>query len=440
MKKRIYRKTAVKDVSVPWLLERLPEPVVIVALDVAKHAMVSAFAGAEAGVASTVSFQHPQESPAWLALIAGLLKAGKRVEAVMEPSGSYGDALRHQLRSLGAAVYKVASKRTHDAAELFDAVPSMHDAKAAAVLVRLHLSALSTPWVEANDSVRELSAALATMALHQDHYLRNLNVLEALLARHWPELLSQLELTSASMLALLARVGGPSEVAAAPEQASKLLRGISHGLMDDERIACAVASAATTLGAPLLPAERDYVQQLAAELHRALKAYKAARGHVHELGAHNPEVVRLSRVVGKTTAAVLVAEVGSTADFRCAQSYAKAMGLNLREKSSGNKVGRPSLTKRGSSRARMVLWLAVLRWVKRDDVARAWYHRKIERDGGRKMAALTALMRKLAKALYHVGRGEALDVHKLFDSGRLGITVSANAPALPAAAAMEVSM
>ena len=140
MKKRMYRRTQVKDVSVEWLLQKLPEPRVVVALDVAKHAMVAAFAGAEAGVASTVSFRHPDQSAAWLALVAGLLKAGKQVQAVMEPSGSYGDALRHRLRELGAVVYRVGSKRTHDAAELFDAVPSMHDAKAAAVLVRLHLS------------------------------------------------------------------------------------------------------------------------------------------------------------------------------------------------------------------------------------------------------------------------------------------------------------
>lgn len=231
MKKRMYRRVQVKDVAFDGLLDKLPEPVVIVALDVAKHAMVAAFAAAGSGVAATVSFHHPEESPAWLALVSGLLRAGKRVEVVMEPSGSYGDALRHQVRELGASVYRVGSKRTHDAAELFDAVPSMHDAKAAAVLVRLHLSGLSTPWAEPADLLRELSAALSTMALHQEHYLRNLNVLESLLARHWPELLTHVDLTSASMLALLSRVGGPAQVASSQPQARALLHGMSHGLM-----------------------------------------------------------------------------------------------------------------------------------------------------------------------------------------------------------------
>ncbi len=79
MKKRIYRRVRVKDVAAEGLLEKLPEPVVIVALDVAKHAQVAAFAGAESGVAATVSFRHPEESPAWLALVAGLVARGKRV-------------------------------------------------------------------------------------------------------------------------------------------------------------------------------------------------------------------------------------------------------------------------------------------------------------------------------------------------------------------------
>jgi hypothetical protein len=56
------------------------------------------------------------------------------------------------------------------------------------------------------------------------------------------------------------------------------------------------------------------------------------------------------------------------------------------------------------------------------------------------MAALAALMRKLAKALYHVGRGQPLDVHKLFDCERLGIVAATNTQPLPAVEAMEVTM
>lgn len=419
VKKRMYRRVPVKEVEVGGLCEKLATEVVVVALDVAKHDMVAAFATAEAGVVLTVGFRHPDQSQQWLGLLGELQRAGKRVEVVMEPSGSYGDALRHQLRAQKVMVYRVGSKRTHDAAELFDAVPSMHDAKAAAVLVRLHHAGLSTPWVERSASIRELKAALSIMDVHHEHYLRNLNVLEALLARHWPELLEHLELTSASVLALLGRIGGPREVAAEPEPAQALLRSVSRGLMKPGRIEAAVRSASSTLGAPMLDVERTLLRELAQELHRTLAAYKQAKQRVARIGAEIAEVSALSAAVGKTTAAVLVAEVGDPRGFACANAYAKAIGVNLREKSSGAHRGRLSFTKRGSSRARKYLWFAVLRWVQTDEVAKAYYKRKVARDGGRTMPALGALMRKLVKALYHVARGEPLDASKLFDVSRL---------------------
>jgi transposase len=36
------------------------------------------------------------------------------LEVVMEPSGTYGDAVRGYLSGLGLAVYRVSPKRVHD--------------------------------------------------------------------------------------------------------------------------------------------------------------------------------------------------------------------------------------------------------------------------------------------------------------------------------------
>ena len=60
--------------------------------------------------------------------------------------------------------------------------------------------------------------------------------------------------------------------------------------------------------------------------------------------------------------------------------------------------------------------------VKTDPVVRAWYLRKVERQGGQaKMKAVVAVMRKLICALWHVGRGERFDASKLFDTTRLDL-------------------
>jgi len=69
----------------------------------------------------------------------------------------------------------------------------------------------------------------------------------------------------------------------------------------------------------------------------------------------------------------------------------------------------------------MYLYMAVLRLVKNNTIIKAWYQKKIIRDSGLKMKALVAIMRKLASALWHVGKGEKFDAALLFDSTRLAI-------------------
>ena len=52
------------------------------------------------------------------------------IEALMEPTGNYGDPLRVLLLGHGVQAFMLSRKRVHDAAEVFDGVPSMHDGTA----------------------------------------------------------------------------------------------------------------------------------------------------------------------------------------------------------------------------------------------------------------------------------------------------------------------
>jgi hypothetical protein len=58
-----------------------------------------------------------------LGLLAELRAGGYTLEAVMEPSGTYGDVLRYQLLEAGIPVFRVSGKRTHDAREVYDGGP-----------------------------------------------------------------------------------------------------------------------------------------------------------------------------------------------------------------------------------------------------------------------------------------------------------------------------
>jgi len=421
MKKRIYRRMPVNDfqpdsISLADLGGKL-----IFAIDVAKVDMVAALATADGRVLQTISWKAPDENPHVLEILRSFRLAGIPVEPVMEPSGTYGDVLHHQLEQDGFPLFMVSGKRTFDAREIFDGVPSLHDAKSAAIIARLHADNLSTRLRDEGPDRRQLRAALAIMDLHQERYLQLVHRLESWLARHWPELPTLIELTSSSLMALLARVGGPADVAAAPDKATKLLLGISHRLLPDDRVAAIIASARASVGVPLVGLERDALMAIADDAYRAHRAFTTAKTQVDKLAATTPAAA-LAPAVGHTTAAAVFAEVGDARTYSCTRAFVKAMGLNLKEKSSGTIHGQLKITKRGPSRVRQYLWLAVFRWIQTDPIANAWYQRKKKRDGGRSSRAAVALMRKLAKALYHVGRGAVFDSSKLFDVHRLQLS------------------
>ena len=317
-------------------------------------------------------------------------------------------------------VFRVSGKRTHDASEVYDGVPSLHDAKCAGILAKLHVDGVSARWLPATEDKRGLRAAVDLMDLHQERSLQLVHRLESWLARHWPELPELLDLTTASLLALLSRIGGPRDVAADPEGARRLLRGMSHGLMDQNKIDQVVESAAHSVGVPLLPRERDTLMAIAGEAGRSLRAFTSAKTTLERFTLQT-YAQRMAPAVGKTTAAIMATFVGDPALFPSAAAYVKACGLNLKEKSSGKLKGHLKITKRGSGRARQDLWLAVCRWIRTVAAARAWFERKVMRDAGTKSKALVALMRKLAQALFHIGRGDPYDAARLFDLERLGV-------------------
>jgi transposase len=420
MKKRMYRKVSVKQVNVESILAGVGDWHVTVAVDVAKVDMVACLANSSGEVLATVGWKSPQQNGAFMDLLRTLVQAGVRPEAVMEPTATYGDVLRYQLHQEGVPVYRVQGKRTFDAREVLDGVPSLHDAKSAAVLVLLHTNGLSRLWEEDDEDRRRLKAAIAAMDLHRDYFQRLQGKLESQLARYWPELSSVVDLSSASVLALLARIGGPGDVARGAEEAKLFLRGMSHRLMKEERIDAIVSSAGATIGVPAIDEERRALMELAGEAHRVLKSLKQTRARVEKLSeAFVPAPQQ--ELVGLVTAAVFVADVGAPSNYASARSYMKAFGLNLREKSSGKKQGALHITKRGPARARAYLWLAALRWLQEDPIVRAWYDQKVERDGDTRKKAVVALMRKLAKALYVVGLGQTLHTARLFDVTRLRI-------------------
>lgn len=425
MKKRTYRAIDVKDMDWTGLEQKLKSQNLerlIVGVDVAKTTMFGVLMSESKEILACLKWNHLEQTRRTLSHLQSL--PVPVVQAVLEPSGTYGDALIACWRDAGAEVYRVQPKHVKDAHELYDGVPSRHDAKCAAILAWLHLLGRSELWQEADSYRRDLGAAQRVHDLHAAALRQALGHLEAQLARHWPEVQSLLKLDSAALLELLHRYGDPQEVAASWEAAGSLLRRVGRSGLSEEKIEQVLDCAGQSLGVPVLESERAALRELAGEARRRQQALQAAQRRLRALAEKEPVTKRLGAAVGAVTAAVLYQGLGSFMDYANTGSLIKAAGLNLKERSSGQHQGRLSLTKRGPRRVRQYLYLAVLRWVQNDPWARAWHERKVARDGGLKRKSLIALMRKLLRGLWWVARGERLDTTKLFDTRRLQGTVS----------------
>lgn len=422
-KKHRYQAFSVNDDRVDGLVNSVATLRVAAGIDIAKTRQFAAFMSEDGHVHGIVRWEHPQQSPEFVSLLARMREQGSQVEVAMEPSSTYGDALRSAMQKAGLQVFRVNPKRSHDAAEVYDGVPSLHDAKSAAIVAKLQLDGLSEAWPMTSEHERGLAAALKVLAIFEGQFRDNRNRLEALLARHWPELPRELDLGSATLLELLAEFGSARELTRRDGDAQQLMERVGGRFLDPARVSGVLSAAATSFGVDPTDEERRAIIAIAAEARRCQKQANEAKRRVEELTEHEGAAHEMRAVVGKTTAAVLVAAAGDPRRYHCAAAYQKALGLNLKENSSGEaKKGGLHITKRGAGVARLFLYLAALRMLQSDSVVRAWYAKKVRRQGGiAKSKAVVAVMRKLVMALWHVAKGDVFDSHKLFDVSRLDL-------------------
>ena len=420
MKKRRYRATNVKQANWEKIVSLTAGQRIVFSVDVAKDDFFGALMTADRSVIDTIKWVHPQQTREVGEHLLHDLD-GRNLEVVMEPSGTYGDALRGYLSGLGLAVYRVSPKRVHDAAEVYDGVPSLHDAKSAYLIGRVHLDGASAPWEELAELRRDHHALIAELDLYQGQHQANLNRLEASLNRHWPEVVRILDLSTVSLHTLIGEYGDPGQVSDHRDEAERLLLRTGRGPLSAEKIQQVLASSEASLGLPCTEGERHLLQVLGQELLRTHQAMKAIEHRIDKVVEDDLVLGRMANVVGKTTSLVLEATQGTPLDYANPHSYLKGLGLNLKERSSGKHAGQLKITKRGPGKARKYLYFTALRWSNKDPVIAAWYQKKVKRDGGLKGKAIIAVMRKLALSLWYVARGEAFDSRKLFNTRALGI-------------------
>jgi hypothetical protein len=340
---------------------------------------------------------------------------------------------RQACADAGIAVERVSSKAVKDHAETFDGVPSQHDGKDAAVIGELCSLGKSSGWDWRERPALDQALGYQVRKLDTQQRIKQMYTgkLEALLARHWPEADGLLELGSATLAKALSKWGGPSELAADAE-ACGLLAGYGGPFLSQEKIRQVIASAGQTAGVRMNDWQKQEVRDTGAAIQSQRRVIRGCKLELQRLTRGHGVIEGQRPALGLVTACVLWVCLGDVKNYASAGAYRKAMGLNLKEHSSGQHKGRLSLSKRGNRMARKWMFFSALRWMK-DVRVKGWVKKKKARDGGRGMKAAVGVMRRLALASWHAGNGEVFDAGRLFP----GIRPAAGGAAAGSARAKE---
>ena len=413
-KRRAYRATDVKNVSVKKILVLAPTGIVTVGMDIGKHEIFVVVRWADGTFERPWKVRSPFEIMMLVRILTELAKA-RPLTVAMESTGTYGDALRQALTDADLNVHRVSGKATHDYAEIFDGVPSQHDGKDAAIVAELAALGKSCPWPfqtkQADDA--EMAYWVDWLDAQQRIQMLWLGRLESLLARHWPEATTLLGLTGVTLLQTLAHYGGPGKLADDSTAAERLGRW-GGPCLKAQKIEKVLQAAAGSVGVRQHAQDIRRMQQYATLALAAYRETQRARRMLKRLAVGNAVIQRQAKAVGMATACVLWVALGDPKNYPFAGAYRKAMGLNLKERSSGKHKGKLKITKRGPSIVRRWLYFAAMRMVQDPDV-RPWYEAKKARDGDQGTGALIGVARKLALALHAVGvRDEPFQPWRLF--------------------------
>lgn len=434
---RAYRRISVKNIELGWLRERGVEQGgrgTSVGLDIAKDEIVAVVRWPDEGFERPWSVRNPGELELLIARLQVLKQVCDSLVVGLESTGTYGEAVRRALTLAGIQVHRISGKATSDYKEIFDGVPSQHDGKDAAIIAELAAYGKGTPWPfeEDGEALQYIKFHVRRMDAFRTEQVQWLGRLEGLVALHWPELSGLLKLGSVTLLKMLAHYGNPAVLAADPEAAARLSKW-GRSKMTSPKIAALIESARTTRGVPVNEGDVLWIKEVAAEALSSQREIQRSEKELRVLAAAEPAMHRNVGTIGAGTLGVIWATVGDPRKYGSSGAFLKALGLNLKELSSGRRQGQLAITKRGPSRARRWIFYWALRGIQRAAVT-PWYEEFIRvgnasesKSSGehRKMKAVVALMRKQCRGLWHsLVHDEDFDYGKLFPAGERPARIS----------------
>jgi transposase len=148
---------------------------------------------------------------------------------------------------------------------------------------------------------------------------------------------------------------------------------------------------------------QDHIEFLKEKIEQ-LKKLMTEQLQTHKHLESQSQLLCTIKGIGASSAAIILAEIGSIQEFSSARQLAAFAGLTPREFSSGTSVrGKTRLCKIGNSHLRTAFYFPALSAIRHCPPIRAFYDRLLERDKT-KMQAIGAVMHKLIRVVFGVLR------------------------------------
>lgn len=398
--------------------ESTPEPIVWVAVDVAKdrhEALIEA-----PGWRSRKKFRVQNTAEEFCAFAEFLHALRLPVRVGFEPTGNYHRALAYFLHSQGFHLELISSVALARTREAMHNSWDKNDPKDAQVILHLLKAGLTQhyhdPLVHNLNDLQELSKTHHQVSLEKTRSLHRL--LTHYLPLYFPEIARYHNCSRSEWLwNLLIEFPTPQSMSCLTrEEFVRRAWNLVGRKVAKERILTDIYLTAQSSVALPVAESSEAVAMLRFVL-RQIVTLCQLRDTIEEradtLLSTNQDYQRLRRVpgIGPISALTILAEAGDLRRFSHHRQFLKFCGFDLATEQSGQFRGLSRLSKRGNARLRAVFWMAASVAVRmRENSFRAKFERYMRNDPGnsdRKRKAYVAVAAKIARVAFALIRSGA---------------------------------
>ncbi len=396
-------------------IEQITENTLIIGVDIAKAKHV-ARAQDSRGIELGKRLIFENSNTGYIKLLSWIQQikqkhAKGQIVCGMEPTGHYWLPLAQYLLEAKILVVAVNPLHVKKIKELDDNSPTKNDVKDAKVIAQLVKDGRYSEPILLKGIYADLRVAMVQRERVVVQLIQIKNQVQNWLDRFFPEYLTVFKnWDGKTSLSTLKHFPLPEDVLAqgvtgiVPQWRKEVKKAVGI-----KRAMSLVEAARHSIGLTQgLKMARQELKMLLEQYQLYMQQLEEIEGYVQEMLATMPGAQAMMKIkgIGWITIAGFLAEVGDLFNYNHPNQIVKLGGLNLRENSSGKHKGQTTITKRGRSRLRALLFRAVMVLVTKNPEFKQLHQYYTNRPENplKKLQSIVALTCKLIRILFAIGR------------------------------------